>query len=75
MKYVTALFKYAYFFPHIGFLIGMAWGFTKSNSNQTGSSGLVMSIAIGGAIGFVVGIALRFFAHYVTSAQSHPGLY
>ena len=75
MKYVTALFKYAAYFPTIGFFIGLAWGFTKTNSSQTGSMGLVMSMAIGGAIGLIVGVALRFFAGYVMGAQSHPGLY
>lgn len=76
MKYVTALFKYASYFPTIGFFIGLAWGFMKSSGpNQTGTSGLALSMAIGGAVGLVVGVALQYFAHYVMTAQSHPGLY
>jgi hypothetical protein len=67
MKYVTAMFKYASYFPTVGFFVGLAWGFMKGSSNQPGSSGLALSMAIGGAVGLVVGIVLKFFAHYVTN--------
>lgn len=75
MKYVTYFFQYASYFPAVGFFIGMLWGFVKSNSNRGGSMGLVMSVLIGGAIGMVAGFAAKFFAYYVTTAESHPGLY
>lgn len=74
MKYVTYFFQYANLFPTIGFFIGLFWGFAKSNSNHGGSMGLVMSILIGGAIGLVVGVACRFFAYYVTTAQPNAGI-
>lgn len=67
MKYVTAMFKYANYFPTVGFFIGLTWGFLRSNSNHPGSSGLALSMAIGGAVGLVVGVVAKLFAHYVTS--------
>ena len=76
MKYITYLFQYWQYFPFVGFVIGLLWGFSKSSSTRGGGAmNLVMSIAIGGAIGLVCGVAVRFFAHYVLTSQVHQGVY